>query len=916
MDYSVLTGDNRAFLEELYQSFSENDGILDANWRSLFSNLNNGSKQDEKPQDTLSLTSGAALPKGETIRNMALLALLDAYRKTGHLAASLDPLNLTPLNREAIDRLIQNFDGEDYKISFDSFISGASKNTLNQIISWFERAYCLSTGYEHFYLVDENERNWLSARIESPANLQHLSTWVKLRIFEKLYQAEYLERFLAKKYTGKKRFSLEGAESLIPLLDVIVETAGFIQMEGVTIGMAHRGRLNVLVNIMRKHPSLLFAEFEENFNPETIDYTDVKYHLGYSGSVMTEAKKEVKISLGFNPSHLEASNPVITGQVRARQDWAGDKTGQKYMGILIHGDAAFVGQGVVAETLNLMNLSGYSTGGTLHIVLNNQIGFTANPEESRSTLYATDLAKGFQIPIIHVNADDPEAVYRAARLAMLYRNKFHKDVIIDLIGYRRFGHNEIDEPSFTQPVLYGHIKKHPTAVEIYEKKLLSDKDISADDIQFIKKGVENSLQSTFESAHRENIRMKVDTMGERWASFSIKPDKKEPETKLSKQEIELLSDKITTYPKDFTPHTKIIKLLENRRNMGKGKENIDWGFSEALAFASLLKDKIRIRMSGQDAQRGTFSHRQAVINDINTGLRYNPLNHISSEQAQIEIINSPLSEYAVLGFEYGYSVSYPESLVIWEAQFGDFINGAQIIIDQFISSAEYKWYRLSGLVLYLPHGYEGQGPEHSSARIERFLELCAENNMRVYNLTESAQLFHALRRQTLFKNKKPLVIFTPKSLLRLPEALSPLEKFTDSNFAEIIEDKWQKDAKKITKLLLCSGKVYYDLSNYFKENKDKITDTACIRIEQLFPFPEEKLKKIVSQYASLKKLIWVQEEPENMGAWHFMQNRLKNLLKDGVELNLAARKASPSPAAGLMVYHKKELDEIFRTVFS
>jgi len=909
LNLDALSGENISFLEEIYLKYKNSSHNIENDYIELFNNLplKNDKTQDSKISHTVK--------NEESFESMALQDILNNYRKNGHLAANLDPLYIKKPQREVIENTLKNISDEKLKIEFDSKISGLEKTSLNKIIKWFETAYCGSMGCEHYYLVNQNERDWLSDRIESPSNIQPLSTWVKLRIFEKICQAEYFEQFLAKKYIGKKRFSLEGGESLIPLLDVIVETAGFTQMEGLTIGMAHRGRLNVLANIFRKPLSEIFAEFEENFNPLALDYTDVKYHLGYSNQVMTEAKKEIKISLGFNPSHLEAANSIIMGQVRSRQDYINDKNGSKYLGILIHGDAAFAGQGIVAESLNLMNLNGYTTKGILHIVINNQIGFTAEPEESRSTLYATDLAKGFQIPIFHVNADDPEAVFRVARLAMLYRNKFKKDVIIDLICYRRLGHNEMDEPAFTQPMMYSKIKDHPTTLSLYEKKLLNDKDIKNEDIEFIKKGIQNALDNSFETAHKKNIKTKVDTMGNRWSTFLMHADKNDPKTSLTSEKIQSLGKSITSTPEEFNAHSKIIRLLEGRKKMLNREQPVDWGFSEALAFASLLDENIKIRFSGQDAARGTFSHRQAVLSDIENGNKYTPLNNISSKQGHFEIINSPLSEFSVLGFEYGYSLSYPEALVIWEAQFGDFFNGAQIIFDQFISSAEIKWLRFSGLVMLLPHGYEGQGPEHSSARIERFLQLCAANNIQLCNLTRSVQLFHLLRRQALRKNRKPLVIFSPKSLLRLTEAASDIKEFSSSSFKEVIEDDWQADNSKVKRLLLCSGKVYYDLLSYKNNLKTDKNNTACARLEQIYPVSENNLKKIFKSYKNLKEVLWVQEEPVNMGAWFFINPILKSILPETINLNVAARDASPSPAVGFYKKHEKELKTLMEKSF-
>ena len=718
----------------------------------------------------------------------------------------------------------------------------------------------------------------------------------------------FFERFLAKKYVGKKRFSLEGGDSLIPMLDTIIEVAGNQKVESVVLGMAHRGRLNVLVNVMEKPASQIFAEFEENYNPDTLDYRDVKYHLGYSSTKKTTSGNEVHLSLMFNPSHLEAVSPVVAGSVRARQDIANDQKREKVLGIMIHGDAAFSGQGVVAETLNLMNLEGFDTGGTIHIVVDNQIGFTTLPEESRSTLYATDLAKGFQVPIIHVNGDDPIAVYRTVMLAMEYRKTFKKDIIIDLVCYRRFGHNEMDEPAFTQGKTYQVIKKFPRLPEIFQKQLNEHKDINNDDLENIKKRTTEALESSFKQAHEKNIQMVVDTMHGAWANFSLEPLNTEPETKLLKKQMNTVTDALTQIPAKFTAHPKLITLYENRRRMNKGDILIDWGFAEALAFASLLMSNVRIRLCGQDAQRGTFSHRHSMLVDINTGEKYAPLNHLSSNQGKYEVINSPLSEFSVLGFEYGYSLSSPNDLILWEAQFGDFANSAQIIFDQFLSSSEAKWFRLSGLVVLLPHGFEGQGPEHSSARLERYLQLCAQENIQVCNLTTAAQYFHLLRRQVLRKYRKPLIIMTPKSLLRLTEAASSIDDLTKGEFRRVIFDKSTSQKKKITRLLLCSGKVYFDISNGRAESKKK--NIAIARVEQLYPFPVDQISEIIKSYPALKEVYWVQEEPENMGSYSFISPEILAILPESIKFKCISRPASASPAAGLASIHASEQKEL------
>ncbi|MCB1146360.1 MAG: 2-oxoglutarate dehydrogenase E1 component, partial [Leptospiraceae bacterium] len=775
-----------------------------------------------------------------------------------------------------------------------------------------ERVYCGTIGSEHYYLLNDVERTWIQDRLE--ADSSEISEKERLRLFEKLYRAEYFEKFLAKKYVGKKRFSIEGGETTIPMIDTLIEEGSQDGIEHVVIAMAHRGRLSVLVNTIQKPASQIFAEFEENADAESFPNSDVKYHMGYSNTVKTTGGKDVKLTLMFNPSHLEAVNPVALGSVRARQTNSGDVNRDRHIGLLIHGDAAFPGQGVVPETLNLMNLEGFDTGGTIHIVINNQIGFTTRPHESRSTPYATDLAKGFQVPIFHVNGDDPEAAHRVMKLAIEYRQKFHKDVIIDLICYRRLGHNETDEPAFTQPIMYENIRKRPTTVTLYQKHLV-DSGIDDSKLESIRKNVENSLEVSFQETHENDVKIKIDTMGGVWSGFSTEKLDSEPATRLLREQMIRVADALATVPAGFTPHPKLQKLIESRTAMFEGKQPIDWGMAEALAFGSILESGHRIRLCGQDAKRGTFSHRHAELVDVNTEDRWVPLNHISENQGYFEIINSSLSEFSVLGFEYGYSLSSPNDLVIWEAQFGDFANGAQVMIDQFLSSSEVKWRRMSGLTLLLPHGYEGQGPEHSSARIERFLQLCAKNNMLVCNCTTPAQYFHLLRRQILRRFRKPLIVMTPKSLLRHPAAVSTVEDLSEGVFFEVLYDK-EADPRKVERVLFCSGKVYYDLETGRKERNAE--DVAIVRMEQLYPFDYNQVRYVIDSYPKLKEIVWVQEEPRNMGPWFFARDRFDKVFKNhkSVPLYVVARPTSPSPAAGLAKVHQLEQKNIVERAFS
>ncbi|TGJ98997.1 2-oxoglutarate dehydrogenase E1 component [Leptospira langatensis] len=917
----ALYGENGALLDELYEKFKKDPNSLDKEWSLFFQEVEtngvypqNGNGANGNGNGKGAVSTSFTDAQAGSIREMGIINLLNAYRRQGHLAANLDPLGISKPNRNFIDSKLSNLTNADLDTVVDTQNPSLGRAKLRDVVSWFEKTYCSTVGYEQYYLVNDTEREWLQQQVESAEFHAPLPKSIRLRLFEKLFQADHFETFLAKKYVGKKRFSLEGGESMIPMLDTIIEEAGRFKMDGLVIGMAHRGRLNVLVNVIEKPASLVFAEFEEKADKNAQSYADVKYHLGYSNSKMTASGKEVKLSLAFNPSHLEAVNPVVTGSVRARQEQYGDKDRAKFMPITIHGDAAFAGQGVVAETINLMNLDGYTTGGTFHIVINNQIGFTTLPNESRSTIYATDLAKGYQIPIVHVNGDDPEAVYRVTKLGMEYRQKFKKDFIIDLICYRRLGHNETDEPAFTQPKMYSIIKNHLPTAQLYEKKLVADGDVTQDELDFIKNGSTQGLEDSFQRAKEQDIKMKVDTMQGVWSKYSKEPLDSGTATSLLAEQIDRIVKAITTVPEGFTPNPKLVKLLQSRKEMAEGKISLDYGMAEALSFGSILENGFRVRLSGQDSQRGTFSHRHAVLVDINSGDKYIGLNHISEKQAKAEVVNSSLSEFSVLGFEYGYSLSDPSALVLWEAQFGDFANNTQVIFDQFLSSSEVKWQRMSGLTVLLPHGYEGQGPEHSSGRIERFLQLCADNNMQVANCTNAAQYFHLLRRQILRNFRKPLIIFTPKSLLRFPGALSPIEDLLKGAFREVLPDAGGLKADKVEKVIFSFGKVYYDLLKYREENN--VQNTALIRVEQVYPFPANAIEEVFKTYKNAKTIVWCQEEPKNQGAWTFVRDRFEDVLPSGQKLKYAGRKESASPAAGHMKVHTQQQEQLVADAYS
>jgi len=843
-----------------------------------------------------------------------VLQLINMYRVRGHLIANLDPLGFqTPYHPE--------LDPATYKLTlwdFDrEFITGGfggmRKAVLRDILDILQKTYCEKIGVEYMHIQNPAEKLWLQSKMEPVKNTPDFEPELKKRILYKLTLAETFEHFIHNKFIGHKRFSLEGSETLIPVLDFLLNQASSEGVKEVVLGMAHRGRLNVLANIIGKAYESIFSEFEDIRDPNSIEGSgDVKYHLGATGKYKTQNGKSIVVSVASNPSHLEWVNPVVEGIVRAKQTRIGDnKEHKKIMPVLIHGDAAFAGQGIVAETLNLSQLSGYRTGGTIHIIINNQIGFTTTPEEARSSVYATDVAKMIQSPIFHVNGDDPEASLWVTKLAFEYRQIFKKDVVIDMFGYRRHGHNEGDEPGFTQPLLYEKIKNHPSVKEIYADQLIEKKVLSIDEIIKMSDSIYAQLNSAFEKIKRENIQFNSDrplaVSKETIAQFSTMN-----ETKITEEQLKTIIYGITKLPKNFAVHPKLKKFLEQRLNLLDDSAPADWAFAEALAFGSLLLEGTPVRLSGQDSVRGTFSHRHLALTDIQSGLEFIPLNHMIENQAKIEALDSLLSEAAVLGFEYGYSTADPLALVIWEAQFGDFANGAQVIIDNFIVASYEKWKLPNSLVLLLPHGYEGQGPEHSSARLERFLTLCAQDNIQVCNLSTPAQYFHVLRRQIKHAIMKPLIIMSPKSLLRHPDAKSFKHEFIDGKFCEIIDDN-SVNKKSVRNILLTSGKVYYDLLKFKAANK--INDTAIIRIEQLYPFKFEKLKEILSSYENAVKVVWVQEEPQNMGAWNFIATKINYFLPDGKKLIYAGRPESASPAVGSSNVSAQQQEDLIETAF-
>jgi len=855
--------------------------------------------------------SGASNTLEQDRRAIAVWRLMSMYRMRGHVLANLDPLETKPghgpeLDLEYYGLTLWDLDREFYC----GGLGGYRSAKLRDIITLLRETYCGKIGAEYMHLLDLDERKWLREHMESTTNTPDLSKEDKKDILHKLNQAMAFEQFLHKKYIGHKRFSLEGAETLIPMMHFLMEQAGENDIEKFFLGMAHRGRLNILVNVMNKPYSKVFADFEGNIDPGTIQGSgDVKYHLGTKGTYKTTTEKEIELELMPNPSHLESVNPVVEGATRAIQDKkdSEDKAHIKVAPILIHGDAAFAGQGVVAETLNMSQLRGYETGGTIHIIINNQIGFTTLPSDARSTEYASDIAKMILAPIFHVNGDNPESAVHSIKMALDYRQKFKKDVVIDLICYRKHGHNEGDEPAFTQPGLYEEIDNHSPVRDIYVDELLRKNEFTEDEMQEIFNEFDELLQNAFEEAKSspslEVTEKMLDRSEKKQKEWEAYPDTTYPVEKLKE-----IAVKLNTVPNDFDANPKLLKQLAKRAEAAeKNEKKIDWGFAEALAFGSLLQSGTPIRLTGQDVERGTFSHRHVVLHGTKTQQRFVPLNNLTDDQATLYPYNSLLSEFAALGFEFGYSASNPEALVIWEAQFGDFVNGAQIIIDQYISSSEAKWGQNTSLVMTLPHGYEGQGPEHSSARLERFLQLCAEDNMQVMNLTTPAQYYHALRKQILQEKRKPLIIMSPKSLLRHPMAVCNVDELGNGKFQPFIDaDNEAKDS--VERLIICSGKVYYDILKEFDERDDDSLGkkVAVARLEQFYPFPNNDITGALDSYKNLKEIVWCQEEPQNMGGWTFVSPRLQRLLSDKQKLSYAGRQASASPAAGQKKIHEAE----------
>ncbi|MGH7945666.1 MAG: 2-oxoglutarate dehydrogenase E1 component, partial [Opitutaceae bacterium] len=836
------------------------------------------------------------------------------------------PLSDPPASHPKLSLTQYQLSSDDLDTVFDvGTYLGGGQMKLRDIIANLRLTYCGHVGVEYMHIQDVDLRTWLQEKMETSRNQPDFSSAEKIRILRRVHKAELFERFLHTKYVGQKRFSLEGGETMIAAVDSIIELCPSCNVTEVVMGMAHRGRLNILTSVMRKDFHVLFEQFSENYIPDAVGGDgDVKYHLGYEATLETAAGKPVEVRLAANPSHLEIVDPVVEGKARARQRIRGGREFRHtVLPLLIHGDAAFAGQGVVAETLNFSQLPGYRTGGTLHFIVNNQIGFTTEPEEARSTRYCTDVAKMIEAPVFHVNGDDPEAVCMVARLCLEFREKFARDVVIDMYCYRKHGHNETDEPAFTQPLLYKKIAGHPQVSTVLSQKLISEGTITPADAEAIKAEYTAALEKNLEKARASEVvksqkrAAALEAKKFTGSTAVFQPDYhfKPVATRVSSEILDQVARGLVTTPADFKPNPKIKRFLDARAHAFQEGGPFDWGFAEALAFGTLLLDGTPVRLSGQDCERGTFSHRHAVLHDMDTDATYSPLKNLSGQQAQFCVYNSLLSEAAVLGFDYGYSLDYQSMLCIWEAQFGDFANGAQVVIDQFIASGESKWQRTSGIVLLLPHGYEGQGPEHSSARLERFLQLCAEDNIQVANFTTPANFFHALRRQMKRDFQKPLVVMSPKSLLRHPAATSRVEDFTQGAFQEIIDDPTlggaESPSKKPTRLILCSGKVYYDLIDH--RGKQRSPDVAIVRLEQLYPLHRKRLGEIAKKYEGAK-LVWAQEESENMGAWSWIAPKLEELF--GRKPLYAGRDASASPAVGSLALHKLELAALLKQAFT
>ncbi len=934
LNNSYLFGGNAPFIEELYEKYLANPQSIPEEWRDYFDRMQDlpgaadkdvahapvveSFVQRARRGEFAAARTLPAEPVTPERLQVAALLLVTAYRIAGARWATVDPLKRVPRpNIPELEPAYYDLKEADLDqvVNAGSFV-GLERTSLRNLVQALRDTYCRNIGLEYMFISERAQRQWIQERIEPVRGAPKVTPAEQKRLLQKLTEAEHLERYLHTRYVGQKRFSLEGGESLIPSIDELIQRAGGAGVQEIVIGMAHRGRLNVLVNVLGKMPKDLFLEFEGKQASE-LPSGDVKYHNGYSSDISTPGGP-VHLSLAFNPSHLEIVNPVVEGSVRARQRRRDDKTGDQVLPILVHGDAAFAGQGVVMETLNLSGTRGYGTGGTVHLIVNNQIGFTtSDPRDTRSTIYCTDVAKMVEAPIFHVNGDDPEAVLAATRLALEFRQAFHKDVVIDIVCFRKLGHNEQDEPAVTQPLMYKKIAQHPGTRKLYADKLVTQAVIQEAEPERMIKSYRDTLDAGQQTVSPvlSNFKSKfaVD-----WAPFLGAKWTDAADTHVPLDQLQRLSERITSVPEGFKQHPSVARVMEARRQMAAGKLPVDWGMAETLAYASLAANGYDVRLSGQDSARGTFAHRHAVLHDQDRERwdqgTYVPLQNIGKDQGNFVVIDSVLSEEAVLGFEYGFATAEPNALVIWEAQFGDFVNGAQVVIDQFISSGETKWGRVCGLTMFLPHGYEGQGPEHSSARLERFLQLCAEHNMQVCVPTTAAQIFHLLRRQMLRPFRKPLVVFTPKSLLRKKEASSPIAELANGSFQTVIPEPEPLEPKQVTRIIACSGKVYYDLIS--RRTELRKTDAAVIRIEQLYPFPHKQFEAEMKRYPSATEVVWCQEEPQNQGAWYQSGHYLRQNMREDQKLYYAGRPASAAPAGGYMARHVERQKALVEQAFA
>ncbi|GAC1453853.1 MAG: 2-oxoglutarate dehydrogenase E1 component [Steroidobacteraceae bacterium] len=919
LEPTPLYGGNADFLDALYEEYLCDPARVGAEWRSYFERLTgaagadraHGPIREEIARRAAAAQAGgepAAAGGGANARQAAVSRLIQVWINRGHLLANIDPLALTPRPKPQVLELgyfgltPQDLDSEFFTGSRTDAVPKRMK--LRDILAQLETIYAGNIGAEFAHVSESEERLWLQDEFQQGRLTGTLTADERRNILWQLTAAEGLERYLHTKYVGQKRFSLEGADAFIPLLDDLIQKAGAAGVEEVVIGMAHRGRLNVLVNLLGKSPAALFSEFEGAYDPQHLKGSgDVKYHKGFSADLRTPSGN-VHAVLAFNPSHLEVVNPVVEGSVRARQERRGDAHGERVLPLLVHGDAAFAGQGVVMETLQLSQARGFFTGGTVHVIINNQVGFTTSePADARSTMYCSDVAKMLEVPIFHVNADAAESVVFVTRLALKYRMRFRKDVVIDLVCYRRHGHNEADEPAATQPGMYRVIRQHPTARRLYADQLIAAGVLTEADAEAMFEQYRGGLDEG-----RPQARASLGMIGNKytvdWSAYAQVDWTERVPTGVPLARLQSLGQCITSYPDGFVLHPRVAQVMANRRKMLQGELPLDWGCAETLAYAALVEDGFPIRITGQDSGRGTFFHRHAVLHEQNTDATWIPLQHLAATQPRVQVIDSVLSEEAVMGFEYGYSTTEPNSLVVWEAQYGDFANGAQVIIDQFISSGEAKWERFCGLALLLPHGYEGAGPEHSSARLERFLQLCAENNMQVCVPSTPAQMFHLLRRQMRQSFRKPLIVMTPKSLLRNELAVSALGDLTRGGFARVMGEIDDTPAREVRRVVFCSGKVYYDLLK--ARRKEALRDVALVRIEQLYPFPSEEYQAILNRYPEAREVVWCQEEPQNQGAWYQIRHRLQELVLGKRPVLYAGRSPAAAPATGIGKIHEVE----------